>query len=1231
MDITELKSHSRFKTIRHLYHISDIHISNDSKREEEYKLVFDNLFKLLKEDMKARKNSLIVIGGDVVHEYDKHNNVQMDLFNYLFLNLNMICEVIIILGNHDCSKKEQELDSLSALFKDKSYMKNIHFLKDTGHYGFKNLLFSVTSVLPKPTDGKYKILKSPKTERTTIGLFHGEIRGSTLFNGISLGDRGALLDNFNQDYVLLGDNHKYQYLRENVAYSGSLLQRNHGETIKNHGILRWDLKTNNHKLLEVENDYCYLTLTIRDGKYELPKNLKKNMRLKIRYLNTNKKDLDKIEQYINEKYNVIESSSSLLYEEQKINNVSEDLLLDTMNIKYQNKYIKEELITKQEIDNKITDEMITSVLDMNSEINKKLDKENKINFCSIKWKLLKLEFDNIFCYDEGNVIDFTKAKGITLIFANNGWGKTSILDAILFCLFKKTSKDCNIDDIMNKKKNKFSIDLYYEYGNRQYCIRRAGRKSDKNRTNLLFEIKNGEKHKLCDRDDSINAEIRRCFGDYKDFILTTMSLQHNNENISEYNPAPFKSEINKLLRLNIFEKLSDLAIKEKNKIDKRYDELDGESVGMIINNLFKDNKNNKFKYNKLKKQTKIINDKLGKLRNKKSEYEKEYVKINERELKNNKNKIKDEDYELLNKNRNKILSNLNNQDQVGDSNEIIERNTKFETEKHNKLKGLNEQRDVLLTSRKSVKNVKINIESENKKYQQNIEQLSNLNLDELMSDKANLLKQVKKINIGEMNKEIEKMENKKNKLKIHKLDEDKYEFNKKYGTITKKDIDKIQKLEKLNIELLIKQETIEKNLEKYKYDFNPDCKSCRKNIKLFDQEIINFKTELKDIKSQIQEIQFSSLELYEVYRANNEYKKLSNENIVNNKKLEEINIKLNVKKQERQEYYDNINIFEEIQGLNTQIIKMKDDKLKIEKQNQEILFLIENQNNLDINKELDEKIDIINKKIKEALNTQNLEYLKYMEYNNLKIQLSDVETKLTIFNEVLKIKEVRENNERLSSKIEILEKHIQQNEQENHVNDKECGKLEANLENNEKQIKQLKLNLNECKDLSKKQKLYNLYVPLMGKDGIRKIIIQKILPQIEKNTNQILNNFVNFQLNLSVNSAGNISMNVSKDNIIYKISNLSGYEKFVVDISLRITLNELSNLSKPNFISIDEGFSCSSSENLSKIDTLFNFLRDRYSFVLIVTHLEQLQDKVDTLMKITRKNKEKGPSKIIFI
>jgi DNA repair exonuclease SbcCD nuclease subunit len=73
---------------------------------------------------------------------------------------------------------------------------------------------------------------------------------------------------------LLGDIHKFQRLQEHsvnynkpvILYAGSMIQQNHGEELKGHGFVFWDLKTKAFKHFELVNDYGFYTVEVNKGK-----------------------------------------------------------------------------------------------------------------------------------------------------------------------------------------------------------------------------------------------------------------------------------------------------------------------------------------------------------------------------------------------------------------------------------------------------------------------------------------------------------------------------------------------------------------------------------------------------------------------------------------------------------------------------------------------------------------------------------------------------------------------------------------------------------------------------------------------------------------------------------------------------------------------------------------------------------------------------------------------------
>jgi hypothetical protein len=59
---------------------------------------------------------------------------------------------------------------------------------------------------------------------------------------------------------------------------------------------------------------------------------------------------------------------------------------------------------------------------------------------NVKWGVNKINFDNTFCYGEGNEINLDKMPGITGIFGKNARGKSSIIGTIAYGLFNSSDR-----------------------------------------------------------------------------------------------------------------------------------------------------------------------------------------------------------------------------------------------------------------------------------------------------------------------------------------------------------------------------------------------------------------------------------------------------------------------------------------------------------------------------------------------------------------------------------------------------------------------------------------------------------------------------------------------------------------------------------------------------------------------------------------------------------------------
>jgi ABC-type Mn2+/Zn2+ transport system ATPase subunit len=84
------------------------------------------------------------------------------------------------------------------------------------------------------------------------------------------------------------------------------------------------------------------------------------------------------------------------------------------------------------------------------------------------------------------------------------------------------------------------------------------------------------------------------------------------------------------------------------------------------------------------------------------------------------------------------------------------------------------------------------------------------------------------------------------------------------------------------------------------------------------------------------------------------------------------------------------------------------------------------------------------------------------------------------------------------------------------------------------------------------------------------------------------------------------------------IEKTSGFQKFIIGLSMRIALTQLGiSKLKTSQLFIDEGFTSCDSENLEKIpEFLNNLINTSYKSIYIVSHLEELKSSFNSQIKI---------------
>lgn len=543
--------------VEKIYHLADLHIRN-LKRHKEYREVFKKF--LTNVDNDNIENSIIYLAGDIAHAKTEMSPELVREISWFLTECANRKHTFLITGNHDCNlNNNYRLDVLTPIVENLNN-ERIHYLRDTGTYPFGNINFVVYSILDEKENW-------PKAElvdgENKICLFHGPVNLAQTDIGYTVSSNSFTTDMFEGfDMVMLGDIHKRQTLGSpTIAYAGSMIQQNHGEALEKHGYLLWDVESRTFEEFDIPNDYGFYTLDVNDGIVPNVSDMPAKPRLRVRISNTDPTQIKRALTEIKKKYKVEEFTVTRMdtLSKQKTGDFDDKLAIGNVrDVEFQNELIKDYLERQYLADADTVDK----IQQINREMNSKLVDDDVTP--NINWIPKEFEFSNMFSYGENNKIRFDNAKGMVGVFAPNASGKSSLFDAISFCIFDKTSRTHLAKNIMNNRKTNFYCKLHFQIDNVDYYIERTAKVINKGK-NVKVDVSfwredgggitslNGEQRR------ETNAMIQQYLGTYDDFVLTTLSLQGNNALFIDKSQTERKEILAQFMGVDVFDKLYTFA------------------------------------------------------------------------------------------------------------------------------------------------------------------------------------------------------------------------------------------------------------------------------------------------------------------------------------------------------------------------------------------------------------------------------------------------------------------------------------------------------------------------------------------------------------------------------------------------------------------------------------------------------------------------------------------------
>jgi len=811
------------------------------------------------------------------------------------------------------------------------------------------------------------------------------------------------------------------------------------------------------------------------------------------------------------------------------------------------------------------------------------------------------------------------------IAGENQQGKTSILDAITYVLFGKTSstlkREKNGDNrYINNKRDLDTVEggATININNEIYTlIRKTERKWNRDKTEVsscstVLDFYKGtiltEEFRLVGDDKNKTQEfIETSVGDFTDFMRLVLTNADNLNDLLSQDRAVFIDSIIKDAGYYIFENKLTFFKDYRKMISKDDIKIDvkASKETLLDNEESQDYNNN---------QLKLINDTL---------------------------KTIGEDILNQQKEKEKLLLSMDKIDDKIATLDLNEVNLKIETEK-DKIKTRKEQLnkidelklELLTYDDKEIKNkrtdydkIKDIISEHNNKVSTFINNITTI------KSKVNTINMDIKNIISEHIRSIED-ESKNNDLKLSKV---KDEFSNQvieYSSVLKDDLNKIISQKdsyKKDIDNLMEEGKKLKSLNE-ELETSKVCITCERPLDNVDPEVINRKVDankkqmadivskVKDLKPKYEELS-KSIDVY-----SNKLDKLSKKEYdfdedLNNAYQKYIDYKKEVSEnnteiERRITLINDGNIPGELQLKlkssndekslqNDKITKIEEDKKELEK------IILNKKEELETLKSEIEELEKEETKIQKKKDAINLEEKIKADIERCETLIKQYEQDITQYNkELSKI----ESNKKIKVDIELINIQITENEDVVKISNNEKTKVEktiAVLESEEKKI------MNDIQTYQKQKvrdEILDVYMKCVSRDGLATYLLKLSLNIINQELSNLLTDVdfkILFDSDLNLKLSHDITMDV-KQNAIES----SGMERTFASLVLKLALRKINTKSSPNFLILDEITGKLTKSSVEIFNILLEKIKTMIDKLIIIEHTHPIN--YDILITITK-------------
>ena len=274
-----------------------------------------------------------------------------------------------------------------------------------------------------------------------------------------------------------------------------------------------------------------------------------------------------------------------------------------------------------------------------------------------------------------------------------------------------------------------------------------------------------------------------------------------------------------------------------------------------------------------------------------------------------------------------------------------------------------------------------------------------------------------------------------------------------------------------------------------------------------------------------------------------------------------------------------------------------------------------------------EESNALSKQMEELKNKR----LKYEERNKVEVKQAALE---------LNLERLRSEYKDLASKKKEYEKNSEAIDKNNEIelqirntdelirSNRECfqnnlqiiARNKSDVESYKGEIKKREDILKRIAEEEKLVKNWKIYLDLVGKNGITKMVLRKALPIINAQLVQLLSDVCDFDIEVAINSKNDVVFNLIKDGVRSDLNSGSGFELTASALALRAVLADMSTIPRMCGVVLDEVWGRVARDNYDNMRHLIEKISKSYEWMFLISHLNEVKDWCESNVVVTKEN-----------